>query len=55
MFNKDWKDATNEEKPNWLRREDQSTRQLIQKMSSEIAGAVDAQAKRVAALEANKN
>jgi len=54
MFNKDWKDMTNEEKLDWLRHEDQSTRQMIQKMSGEIAGFVEALAKRVAALEADK-
>jgi hypothetical protein len=54
MFNKKWEDMTTQEKFEWLRHEDQSTRQLIQKTSGEIAIAVDALAKRVAALEAAK-
>ncbi len=54
MFHKSWKEMTTEEKFEWLRQEDQSTRQLIHKMSGEIATAVQKLEKQIADLQNNK-
>lgn len=54
MPNKDWKDMTSDEKFDWLRHEDQSTRQAIQALSGQVAGAFQKLEKRIADLEANK-
>jgi hypothetical protein len=45
---------TNEEKLDWLRHEDQSTRKAIQALSSQVESAFQRLEKRVAALEAAK-
>jgi hypothetical protein len=52
-----WSDMNTEEKLEWLRHEDQSTRQVVAQLSAhlaEVAGAVAKLEKQVAKLEGGK-
>jgi len=51
MPNKNWEDMTTDDKLDWLRHEDQSTRQMIESLSGQIAAAIQGLQKRLAALE----
>jgi hypothetical protein len=52
MPSKNWEDMTVDDKLDWLRHEDQSTRRILEGLSNQTASAIQTLQKRIADLEA---